>query len=158
MFTVLLVSLFISAGVFSQGQPKNTKLPDLPVGTRTDEGAKVPELVKLKFDKVYPDHIAAWTIEDKHFMAEYKDSVHLGHIVTLDQYGEILSVQNELTPGTFPAPIDEYIVKHYPNQKFTIWSMNNSDGTKLYYFTRKPETVWFDPTGAYRNTTVNKTK
>ena len=82
----------------------------------------------------------------------------MGHIITYDEYGNQLSKQEQLSPGAFPVPIDKYIVQHYPNQKFVIWSLVNADGTNLYYFTRAPETIWFDPTGNFRNRTRNKLK
>ncbi|MES2678649.1 MAG: hypothetical protein V4635_02135 [Bacteroidota bacterium] len=154
--------LFTSIAAFnaqvSSAETKSTSLRDLPNGNRTDEGAKVPEIVKINFDKAYPKNIAAWTIEDKRYMAEYKDTLHIGHIIVYDQYGRVLAVQDEMSPGAFPVPIDKYIVERYPNQHFTIWSMVNADGTNLYYFTRETETIWFDPTGKFRNKTVNKLK
>ncbi len=142
----------------NSAETKSTSLRDLPNGSRTDEGAKVPEIIKINFDKTYPNNIAAWSIEKKRYMAEFKDTLHIGHIIAYNQYGSVLSVQDEMSPGAFPVPIDKYLVEHYPNQQFTIWSVVNADGTNLYYFTRESETVWFDPTGKFRNKTVNKPK
>jgi hypothetical protein len=155
---VLLFGIQVAKAQLSSAETKSTSLRDLPNGHRTDEGAKVPEIVKLNFDKGYPNNITAWTIEKKRYMAEFKDSLHIGHIIAYNQYGSVLSVQDEMSPGAFPVPIDKYLVEHYPNQQFTIWSVVNADGTSLYYFTRESETVRFDPTGKFRNKTVNKLK
>jgi len=164
MKNLILVVLFLFGGIhFIEAQvnsadTRSTTLRNLPNASRTDEGDKVPERIKLSFDKAYPNNIAAWSIAKKRYMAEFKDSLHYGHIITYDQYGNLKTIQDEMSPGTFPVPIDEYIVKRYPNQSFTIWFMQNTDGTKLYYFTRENETLWFDPTGEFRNKTKNKLK
>lgn len=160
IFTLISLSFlnFMQAQNPAAAPTKSTNLRDLPNGVNSDKGALVPEIVKINFDKTYPNNIAAWSIEDKKFMAEYKDSLHIGHIIVYDQYGTQLSKQEELSPGAFPAPIDKYIADHYPNQKFTVWSMVNADETNLYYFTRTSETIWFDPTGKFRNKTKNNLK
>jgi len=153
---LLTGSFSIAKAQLNSADTKSTTLKNLPNGTLSDQGDKVPERVKLMFDKTYPRNIAAWSIESNHYMAEYKDTLRAGHIVTYDQYGNELSKQQELGRDAFPAPIDEYITTNYPNQNFPVWQIMNSDGTSLYYFTRSPETIWFDTTGKFRNKTKNK--
>ena len=137
-------------------ETKSTSLKNLPNGSSSDEGEHVPELIKINFEKDYPRNIAAWSIEGNRYMAEFKDSLRVGRIITFDQYGNLLAKQEELFKDAWPAPIDEYMTHNYPNQNFPVWSLVNADGTSLYYFTRDPETTWFDPTGKFRNKTINK--
>lgn len=89
----------------------------------------------------------SWTNQGNIYMASYRDSLNLGHIITYDQNGTVLTIQDEQGKTSYPASIEQYHDKRFPNEKFTVWQTTDASNNKMYYFTRESETIWFDPKG-----------
>lgn len=118
--------------------------------------ARVPKPVLDQFNARVPNTTASWTDEGTQYSAAYKDSVELGHIVTFDTKGALLSTQDETARGQFPAGIERFQEEYYPNERYTVWLMTDRDGNKAYYITRNKHTWWFDMKGDVLDRTRNK--
>lgn len=130
-------------------------IPEDPEARKVAPG-DVPNLIVENFDARGLNTIPSWTDNGETYMAFYRDSVNLGHVITYDKNGNLLSVQDEQGPTTYPANIERYHEKRFPDEKFTVWLSTDASGNKMYYFTRRKETIWFDPTGNVVDRSKNK--
>jgi hypothetical protein len=116
----------------------------------------VPNLIVANFNNRGLNTIPSWTDNGDTYMAFYRDTLNLGHIITYDKNGNLVSLQDELGPTAYPAAIERYHDRRFPNEKFTVWLNTDASGNRMYYFTRQKETIWFDPLGNVVEKSENK--
>lgn len=151
----LILLSFIIAGLSASAQVTVTPVPENPTARKTD-GGEVPNLIVEKFKSSVKNMEPSWTNTGNTYMAAYKDSLYLGHIITYDQNGNIITKQDEQGRTAYPAAIERYHDKRFPDEKFTVWQSTDASNNKLYYFTRNKETVWFDPNGVLVDRSANE--
>lgn len=148
--TFLLTGLSLSAQVATQ-----TTLPENTTARKT-ESADVPDLIVEKFNARVKNITPSWTNEGNSYMAAYKDSLDLGHIITYDQKGNVITMQDQQGRTAYPPPIESYYEKRFPNEPFNVWLSTDPDGNRMYYFTHDKQTIWFDPKGNVVERSANK--
>ena len=109
----------------------------------------VPNLIVKNFNDHVSNITPSWTDNGQNYVASYVDTLNFARIVTYDRNGNLLNIQDEQGRTAYPAAIERYHDKYYPNEKFTVWLNTDASGNKTYYFTRNTETVWFDPKGSF---------
>lgn len=119
-------------------------------------GGDVPNLIVEKFKTRVPGMRPSWTDDGNYYMAFYKDSLDLGHILTYDKKGNLMTLQDEQGRTSFPAPIERFHEELYPNEPYTVWMNTDSEGNKRYYITRQKSTWWFDLQGNVIDGSSNK--
>lgn len=151
----LILSTLIIAALSAGAQVTTTTVPE-NVNARKTEGGDVPNLIVEKFKGSVKNMEPSWTNTGNTYMAAYKDSSNFGHIITYDQNGNIITRQDEQGKTSYPASIERYHDKRFPDEKFTVWQSTDASNNKMYYFTRDKETVWFDPNGAVVERSANE--
>lgn len=116
----------------------------------------VPNVITANFNERVKNMIPSWTDNGETYMASYRDTLNLGHVLTYDKNGVFISQQDEQGRTAYPAKIERYHDKRYPTEKFTVWMTTDAANNKMYYFTRDTETVWFDPKGNLVDKSPNK--
>lgn len=150
---IILIGLFLLTGHLS-AQASATLATD-PTAVKTSDG-DVPNVIVEKFQARVPNMRPSWTDDGKLYMASYKDSLDLGHILTYDKNGNLLFVQDEQGRTSFPAPIERFHEEIYPGEPYTVWMNTDSEGNKRYYITRQKTTWWFDLEGNVIDASGNK--
>jgi hypothetical protein len=143
----LVIFSFMMIGLLGTAQVTSSTVIPENVSARKTEGAEVPNLITEKFRNTVRNMEPSWTNQNNTYMAAYKDSLNLGHIITYDQNGNVITVQDEQGKTSYPAAIERYHDKRFPNETFTVWQTTDASNNKMYYFTREKETIWFDPNG-----------
>jgi hypothetical protein len=134
--------------------------------TPTDYGnnapLSTPSTLTSKFNSDYPNNNPTWTMDDGYYRAQYRDvNTNTDRYITYDKDGNVIVQGDRVMPDKYPAPINEYYTKTYPNQTITeVWSSTDKKGNTTYYTRNTTETLWFDKDGKYYKTTkvVTKTK
>ncbi len=116
----------------------------------------VPNVITAHFNDKVKNMVPSWTDNGETYMATYRDTLNLGHVITYDKNGVFISQQDEQGRTAYPSSIEGYHDKLYPKEKFVVWMITDASNNKMYYFTRDTETVWFDPKGNVVDKTPNK--
>jgi hypothetical protein len=121
------------------------------MGTNQNNQIKVPSQVMDKFNSDYPNTDVTWGRDGDNYTASYKDqSTQGGRMLTYDKNGTLMYTDSEMNGSGYPAGIDDYYSKNYPNDKYTIWQSDNGKGDMTYYSKGKNgKTNWFDKDGKY---------
>ena len=118
----------------------------------------VPEPVKTKFSKDYPNVVPNWNLDGGNYQAEYYDqSNNLGRTVVYDRNGTIIREDHELGAGDFPTAIGDYYTQNFPNESYRVWSSEDVSGNRVYYGKCKDQVAWFDKEGKYMQNKPVKT-
>lgn len=146
--------LFLFAAIafssFAVNAQTTTATPD-------NSNMQTPGPVSTRFTTDHPNTQASWTMDGSNYRANYTDgSVH--HGATYDAKGKLISTDEQLGAGAYPAEIGDYYTKTYPNETYEVWSSTDAKGEKTFYTTRNSETVWFDKSGKYKSTMKTKKK
>ena len=146
------------AGFVLQGYCQTAAIPAIQenVAARKVAPEDVPNVVTAQFNGKVKNMIPSWTDNGNTYMAAYKDTLNLGHVMTYDKNGSLLSTQDEQGRTSYPSPIERYHDKRFPGEKFTVWLITDPTQNKMYYFTRDKETLWFDPKGNIVNRSDNE--
>lgn len=146
MKKLLFLTLLLGTLQLCAQAPAAASLPENPTARKVSP-EDVPNVITTNFNNRVKGIVPSWTDNGNNYMAAYVDSVKLSHVITYDKNGSLMALQDELTATAYPAPIERYHDRRYPNEKFTVWRNTDASGNKMYYFTRNQETVWFDPLG-----------
>jgi hypothetical protein len=127
----------------------------IPLGVEVPPaGLNVPRIVKDNFRQAHPNANEIWQMELANYLADYTDdSTNTEYNVVYDKYGNLIRtdriIDHTSDNASPPKPIEDYYVKHYPNEKYKIWYSEDHDGKKTYYTKHKSTIIWFDENGQY---------
>lgn len=111
---------------------------------------KAPKLISEKFNNEYPGIKPQWYKEGDKYEAVYSDgTTKLNHSITFDKTGTIENKESELDYKEYPASINQYYSRRFPDEKYRIIQCEASTGEKYYYTKRKNEIIKFDTSGNY---------
>lgn len=118
--------------------------------TQETSPAQVPGNISEKFMKEHPAVSPSWKTEGKNYKAFYTDpKTHMGQLVVFDDKGNVLRQESELDKLAYPASINDYHAKNYPNEEYKLWSVQDKTGVNTFYSERNSQVLWFDKNGNY---------
>jgi hypothetical protein len=111
--------------------------------------SQVPAAVKAAFEREYPNTKATWDKEDQGYEAEFKkDGKEMS--VIIDGSGKIIETETMIAVTDLPAPISDYMSKHYSGMKVEeAAKIINANGDVTYEAEIKEKDVVFDANGNF---------
>lgn len=144
--------------------PRGTNNPNQPTQSQsgtTPQNNDVPGTISQRFSTDYPNINSNWSRVGSNYRAEYADTASsLGRAIIYDANGNPVGTESQLGRGEYPATVNDYYSKTYPNEEFNVWSSQDNTGKPAYYVTRESDVIWFDDKGNYKNKTprtINRT-
>lgn len=116
---------------------------------------QVPGDINKRFSTDYPNVRSTWSQSGTNYRSEYMDNTsRTGRAIIYDQSGTPVGTESELGSTDYPKTIGDYYSTTYPNEKYKVWSSEDTNGKRSYYVTRKTDILWFDDKGNYTTKTV----
>ena len=145
----LFFSIGISTGIKAQ----------FPLGVQLTADNPAPTIVMAKFNETYPDISPAWWKSGDNYTATFVEAPSgTKRMMVYDSFGNLLRNDGQMGEKVYPVTIKKYCRKKYPDEKYDIWSSEDSKGKKSYFLLREKEIVWFDDQGNYRTKPSDNSK
>lgn len=115
--------------------------------------AEVPAAVKDAFAKKYPGLKGEWEKEDGNYEAEFDGKVDKKEVegsVLISADGSILETEEEISTGTLPKGVSEYVTKNLGGKKIgEAFKITNAKGEISYEIEIGKDEYLFDNNGGF---------
>jgi hypothetical protein len=111
--------------------------------------SQVPAAVKATFEREYPNTKATWDKEDEGYEGEFKkDGKEMS--VIIEGSGNIIETETMIAVTDLPAPISDYMSKHYSGMKVEeAAKIVKANGDVNYETEIKKKDIVFDANGNF---------
>jgi hypothetical protein len=121
-----------------------------PASGQVSDGPKwlVPQVVEHKFNIEHPEASARWKKDGMTYSAQFINPLNnLGSIIVYDTAGKVVRRDKELENNEYPAPINDYFIRKFPDEGYTVWSTTDSAGNTNFYSMKNDRMLKFDKEG-----------
>ncbi len=100
--------------------------------SKSEDKVNVPEVVKAKFNIMYPTITAKWELDEGKFEATFMQG-KMETSVTISPDGSLFEKEVDIDPALLPQPVKDYVANNLGDKKISsAEKITNADGLVSY--------------------------